>query len=516
VKRRLFLGSVPAVLALARTSAARAQSLPEPAAEEVVQQPPFGFESVGAIAASLSARDWKNPSAPLTGTFKDLGYDQYRAIRFRREADPWKGIAGFGLDLLPPGMIFHEPVRMNLVRDGVPQPVPFDPAMLEFDVAHFPPEAAQTPPDQMGWSGFRIRHALNRPDVLDEMAVFQGASYFRVLGRDNRYGLSGRGLAIGTGSPEGEEFPVFREFWLHDPDPRTGHVTIQALLDSKSVAGGYEFILAPGRETLVTTRVALFARRKLERFGVAPLTSMFWFGPGDGAGQDDYRPAVHDSDGLQMQTGAGQWLWRALGNPAKLQISAFVDEDPRGFGLIQRSRSFDDYQDAEAHYERRPSAWIDPVGDWGKGTVTLIEIPVDSEFHDNIVSFWQPAAPLLAGERADFAYVQSFGTQVVPDRPLAKVVATRSGRSINGKGVRSFFVDFDLAPFVGRDDPVPNVTASAGSIDHSYLLRLPEQGLMRLAFEYRPDGALVADLRAEITAAEVALSESWLFRWSEG
>lgn len=490
--------------------------MPEPA-EAGPAPNPFGFESVAAIAAGIAARAYESPSRPLTGPFGDVSYDAYRAIRFRRDADPWRDLQGFGLDLLSPGMIFHEPVRLNLVIGGLPQPIPFDPSVFDFDPAFFPPDAAQASPDQMGWSGFRIRCALNRPDVLDEMAVFQGASYFRILGRDNRYGLSARGLAIGTGSPEGEEFPVFSEFWIHQPDPETGNVTIQALLDSRSVAGGYEFVITPGAATVVTTRVALFPRNELRNVGIAPLTSMFWFGPADQAGQDDYRPAVHDSDGLQMLTGAGQRLWRALANPAKLQISAFVDNDPRGFGLIQRARSFADYQDAEADYQHRPSAWIEPLGDWGRGTVTLIEIPVDSEFHDNIVSAWQPAAPLPPGQRADFGYKLSFGAEVADTGTLARVVSTRSGRSINRQGVRSFFVDYDLAPFVGRDDPQVQVTAVRGTIEHSYALRLPDAGLMRLAFDYHPQGAQASDLTAVLQGADgVNLSETWMFRWSEG
>ncbi|WBU54311.1 glucan biosynthesis protein [Paracoccus sp. SCSIO 75233] len=476
---------------------------------------PFGFESVAALAAALSSRDWVNPSAPLTGPFKDIDYDAYRAIRFRREEDPWAGTAGFGVDLLPPGMIFHEPVKINLVRNGVPQPVPFDASKFDFDPAFFAEDASQSTPDQMGWSGFRIRHNLNRPDVMDELAVFQGASYFRVLGRGNSYGLSARGLAIGTGSAEGEEFPVFREFWLHDPDTENGRITIQALLDSRSVAGAYEFVITPGSQTLLTTRVALFPRTEMARVGIAPLTSMYWFGPADGAAFDDYRPAVHDSDGLQMITGSGQLLWRALSNPAKLQMSAFVDENPRGFGLIQRRRDFRDYQDAEARYERRPSAWIQPIGDWGKGSVSLIEIPVESEFHDNIVSFWQPADPLAAGTRADFAYRLGFGADVVEDSALAQVVSTRSGRSINNENARSFVIDFDLSLFEGRDDPVAVVNANRGQIEHPYLLRLPEAGLMRLAFDYRPDGATVSDLSAVLKVADGGnLSEMWLYRWS--
>ncbi|WBU63021.1 glucan biosynthesis protein [Paracoccus aerodenitrificans] len=519
MKRRNFIGTMTAAAALGTASRGFAQNSPDAAEGETSSESsaPFGFESVASIAAGVASREWESPARKLSGPFADIDYDAYRAIRFRRDADPWKDIPGFGLDLLSPGMIFYEPVRINMVNEGIPQPMPFDPSVFDFDPAFFPADAADATPDEMGWSGFRIRNALNKPDILDELAVFQGASYFRVLGRGNRYGLSARGLAIRTGSAEGEEFPVFREYWIHQPNQETGSVTIQALLDSRSVAGAYEFVITPGTDSLVKTRVALFPRTDLDRVGIAPLTSMFWFGPADGGIFDDYRPAVHDSDGLQMITGSGQRLWRVLSNPAKLQISAFVDQDPRGFGLIQRPRDFVDYEDAEANYELRPSAWIEPKGDWGRGTVSLIEIPVDSEFHDNIVSFWQPSDPLEAGTRSDFAYTLGFGDRVVPEATLARVASTRSGLSVNRPGVSGFVIDFDLAPFTGRDDPAAVVNAARGKIENAYLLRLPEQGLMRLSFEYLPEGAEVADLSAVLEGSEgMNLSETWLYRWSEG
>lgn len=515
MKRRNFIGTISAALAIGSAAKGLAQDSegPPPSTDEGTGTT-FGFESVASIAVGLASREWKSPSRPLTGPFKDVDYDSYRAIRFRRDADPWKDIAGFGLDLLSPGMIFHEPVRINYVTNGEPRPVPFDPSVFNFDPKFFPEDASQASPDEMGWSGFRIRSALNRPDVLDELAVFQGASYFRVLGRGNRYGLSARGLAIGTGSTEGEEFPIFSEFWIHDPDPETGTITIQALLDSKSVAGAYEFIITPGAATVLTARIALIPRQDLSRIGIAPLTSMYWFGPADHSGQNDYRPAVHDSDGLAMTTGSGQRLWRVLSNPEKLQLSAFVDENPRGFGLIQRPRAFSDYEDAEARYELRPSGWIQPTGNWGKGTVSLIEIPVDSEFHDNIVTFWQPTAPLTAGNRADFGYLLGFGSNVISDSTLAKIIATRSGLSINRKGAHTFIVDFELAPFEGREDPEIQLNAVRGKITNPYLLRLPEENLMRLAFEYQPDGSTISDLSAVLANDTGNLSETWLYRWS--
>jgi len=505
-----------AALSVAATGA-RAQMAAPPEAEAVAAPPaPFGFEDVARIAADLVRADYVRLQAKLTPPFADLGYDAYRGIRFRREADPWRDLGGFGLDLLPPGMLFTDPVRINLIENGVARNLPFDPAVFEFSSEGFPPDAASAPPGDMGWSGFRLRTVLNRPGVLDEMAVFQGASYFRAIGRGNVYGLSARGLALGTGSAAGEEFPAFREFWIRTPEPGAASVTVLALLDSPSVAGAYEFVLTPGADTAVATRAALFPRRELTDVGIAPLTSMFWFGPADLGSFDDYRPAVHDSDGLQMVTGNGERLWRALANPAALQISAFADRDPQGFGLMQRTRDFTAFQDAEAAYERRPSAWVAPQGGWGEGRVVLVEIPVESEFHDNIVAFWQPGQPLAPGVRHDFAYELSLGFAPGDNDPAAQVRQSRSGASINGKGARSFVIDFDLAPFEGQPDPEPVVTTSAGEVRHPYVVRLPAEGVLRLSFEFVPGGADLAELSARLDSAQLRMSETWLYRWTRG
>lgn len=480
---------------------------------DAVEPKPFGFEDVAAMARDLAAKPYEYRDAQLVGSFANLNYDQYRGIRFRRDRDPWVGSRDFALDLLPPGAIFHEPVDISLVDDGVVIPVRFDPHMFDFDPAQFPDGVDYETLGNMGWSGFRLRAPLNRPDVMDEIAVFQGASYFRAVARGTLYGLSARGLAIGTGSAEGEEFPLFRGFWIHKPAEQDRSVLVHALLDSKSVSGAYEFRITPGAETVFDTRVALFPRRELKNVGIAPLTSMYWFGPTDRSRVDDYRPAVHDSDGLQMLTGNEQRLWRVLSGHATLQISAFMDKDPLGFGLVQRARDFESYKDAEARYEKRPSAWIAPQDDWGKGTVTLIEIPVENEFNDNIVSYWQPADPLKAGERKDFNYILSFAAQVPDSAPISRVIETMSGRAINNPNARTYVVDFDLGLF-GADDPVPQIRASAGEIGHSYLLRLPEQGRMRLAFDFLPNNAKIADISAVLNGPEGPLSETWIARWT--
>ncbi|MDO5621314.1 MAG: glucan biosynthesis protein G [Paracoccus sp. (in: a-proteobacteria)] len=514
MNRRHFLSSATALAGFsAATGLAQAQS---PAADFPALSPQtlgFGFDSLTALARERAAAPFQAPKATLTGSFADLNYDQYRAIRFRREMDPWTEQDDFAVDLLPPGGLFSQPVKINLVVDGAATPLDFSAQMLDFDPSQFPDGADLENVGNMGWSGFRIRTRLNRPDVMDEFLVFQGASYFRAVARNTLYGLSARGLAIGTGSPAGEEFPTFTDFWLHRPEPGADGVLIYALLDSQSVAGAFEFYAVPGAETVLTTRLALFPRRDVRELGIAPLTSMFWFGPANRSGVDDYREAVHDSDGLQMTTGAGQQLWRVLENHRNLQMSAFMDRDPKGFGLIQRSRRFEDFQDAEARYEKRPSAWIEPEGDWGEGVVSLVEIPVANEFNDNIVSFWRPKAGLKAGQRFDAAYRLVFAPLAVPQPPRARIVQTRSGKSVNGRDSRSYVIDFDLRAF-GDTDPEARVSASAGVLGSAQVQRLPEYGVMRLSFEFRPESASLADISAVLNGPDGALSETWVARWT--
>ncbi|MDF3604749.1 glucan biosynthesis protein [Paracoccus sp. DMF-8] len=521
--RRSFVMSSAAALAAAGgfSNAAFAQegATPDPVAQdtpesgEIVTPDRFDFNEVIEIARQTAGREYVAPASTLEGSFAGLNYDQYRAIRYRRDRDPWAGNRDFALDLLPPGAIFHEPVEINLVSDGVATTLKFDPRLFEFDTAQFPDGPDYDTVGNMGFSGFRLRTPLNRPDVMDEFAVFQGASYFRAVSRGTLYGLSARGLAINTGRPEGEEFPIFRSFWIYDPESQERSVRVNALLDSRSITGAYEFILSPGAETIINTRAVLFPRRDVQNIGIAPLTSMYWFGPGDRSRIDDYRPSVHDSDGLQMLTGSETRIWRALSGPTTLQFSSFMDNDPLGFGLAQRARDFRSYEDAEARYELRPSAWIAPQGDWGRGSVTLVEIPVENEFNDNIVSFWQPADPLKAGERHEFSYTLTFSEQIPDSAPISRVLRTMSGRAVNNPQARNYIVDFDLSLF-GGDDPVAQIKASSGRIGESYLKRLPAKDRMRLSFEFIPDSSRVVDLSAVLNGPEGPLSETWVARWS--
>ena len=254
--------------------------------------------------------------------------------------------------------------------------------------------------------------------------AFLGASYFRFLGRGQRYGLSARGLAIGGGRRLNEEFPYFREFWIETPDPNAETITIYALLDGESATGAFRFDLVPGQDTYLETSVTLFARKTIPTVGLAPLSSMFFVGKNDRRFSDDFRSELHDSDGLLMHTGAGEWIWRPLSNPLAPSVSAFMDRDPRGFGLLQRDRNFSDYQDLDLAYELRPSYWIEPRDNWGEGKVELLELPTGDETNDNIVVAWAPKDAIEAGKSLSYAYRITALTMDQALSPGGRTVAT--------------------------------------------------------------------------------------------
>ncbi len=477
----------------------------------------FSFDAVVARAREAAGSPYRRPLMKMSEPFADLKYDQFRAIRFRDDRRFFTDAdRGFQMDLLPPGLAFQDRIEINLVSNGTVQPIAFSTDYFAFHPDFFPYPGGRAPSGlaaDMGFSGLRLRHPINQPGVWDDFAVFQGASYFRAVAHDTLYGLSARGLAVGTGGPEPEEFPIFTAFWITEPQPGDHVLRLSALLDSDSVAGAFDFAIEPGTRTVMTIRSVLFPRREIRSIGIAPLTSMHFFGPERRAGIDDFRDAVHDSDGLRIVNGSGERLWRPLRNPTGLEASAFTDEDPRSFGLIQRARDFAHYEDAEAHYERRPSAWIEPTGAWGKGAVTLVEIPSADEFTDNVVVFWRPAQPLAAGSENSFDYRLTWGTAVDEDLPIAHVVATRSGLSILDPRERVFVVDFDLG-MIDFATVTPKLEVSAGETKGLSILRLPDGNAARVGFHFIAGDLPSAEFRLWLVSDDAPASEVWLYRWS--
>lgn len=495
--------------AAAQSPEAAAPSPTPPAAQAGVAFPP---DFVRKQAESLAAAEYVKPAVELPEPFDKLSYDQYRDIRFRTDRAIWRpDNLDFELQLLPMGWLYSAPTEIWLVDGGEAQKLKADKEM--FSLGPLVEKGPQEAP--FGFSGFRIHGPLNRADVNDEYVVFQGASYFRAIGRSQNYGLSARGLALNTAQPTGEEFPIFRAFYVEKPKAGAPEIIVHALLDSPSVAGAYRFTIQPGDATVMDIDATLFPRRPLTHVGLAPLTSMYLHGSASHRINTDFRPSVYDSEGLAVLNGKGERLWRPLANPKKLQISAFMDRNPKGFGLAMRDRSFAAFEDLEARYERRPTAWVEPKGGWGDGYVELIEIPTEEEIHDNIVVYWKPAKALDPGTAHRFVY-RLLWTEHVPASWSGAWVRKTFVGGMKKADTQLFVIDFE-GPAVRdlKDLPVAQLGVSAGSVANLAVQRHQDIQGVRVAFELNTAGTDVAELRLGLKVGEQLISETWLFRWTQ-
>ncbi|MEF7613667.1 glucan biosynthesis protein D [Aquincola sp. MAHUQ-54] len=517
MQRRTLLG------ALGATAGLGALPLLSPAAQAAGLKPlgkaaPFDYARLKGRARQLSAAAYRAPANVLPPDIAALDWDQYQAIQFKADHALWADEAlRFQVRLFHLGLFFKRPVHMFEVHDGQAQELAYDPAMFDYGKSGL---VGEKQPADLGFAGFRINF---HTDFKLDVAAFLGASYFRAVGASRQYGLSARGLAIDTAMQRPEEFPDFTEFYLERPDPRSDVVVVYALLDSPSVAGAYRFAIAPGDTLLMDVDAALYPRKPIERLGIAPCTSMYQTGENDRRMANDWRPEIHDSDGLAMHTGSGEWIWRPLTNPVSLGFNAFADRQPRGFGLLQRDRDFEHYQDDGVFYDRRPSLWVEPKGDWGDGSVQLVEIPTVDETFDNIVAFWHPAAPVKAGQELLVAYRLHWGAEPPVQPPAARCVATRTG--LGGVIGRQrphwswrFAVDFaggELAKLGDAADVEPVITASRGRIEIPSARPLASVNGYRLMFDLAPDDSTEQiTLRAYLRSGGRALSETWLYQWS--
>lgn len=469
---------------------------------------PFDPAMVVSRARALAAARYA-PPPPVSQDWLDLSYDAFRGIWFDTRHALFRGTAGaVQAEFFVAGLYSPHKIGLNAVEDGQSREIVFD--LRAFDTTdRFPALDAQG----TGFAGFRLLGELVAEGRFQEYAVFQGASYFRAIGRGLGYGISARGLALNTAAGGPEEFPVFRDFWIEAAPPGAPTVTVHALLDSPSVAGAFTFRIAKGETTVMDVAARLFPRVDLATAGIAPGTSMFLFSDINRTRFDDFREAVHDSDGLLMLNGAGELLWRPLTNPRAVEVSVFGDTAPRGFGLMQRARQPGDYNDLVAHYERRPSLWVEPLGDWGSGAVMLVEIPTDKEINDNIVAFWRPAAPLKAGQEHRFDYRLHWSATSPVEGVVAPVTHSRTGARAFEEG-RIFTIDYAAHPALGSDpDRIEaRVSTSAGAISARLLQVNPATGGMRLDFTLKGEPP-VAELRAELWRGGRPVAEVWLNRW---
>ncbi|MFA5676886.1 MAG: glucan biosynthesis protein G [Pseudomonas sp.] len=482
----------------------------------------FSFQTVIDKAQELSGSNWQAP--PKVPKFlQNLSYHDYQGIRFKPERSLWVDEdSPFAVMLTPPGLFYHHAVALNIIDGGQAEPLAFDKSLFSYPNS----ELEKLIPADLGYAGFRLTFPFNDPDVANQFLVFAGASYYRAVGRDNNFGLSGRGVAVNTGLPRGEEFPSFIEFWLEKSEPNASSLTFYGLLDGKSLTGAYQFEVTPGDETSIKVKSVLFPRQDIELIGVAPLTSMFYYGENTLRPYGEWRPEVHDSDGLLIQDGnSNEWLWRPLNNPAALSMDYFAAEQVKGFGLLQRDADFHSYMDAEAGYGTRPSAWIEPQGEWGKGHVVLTQLPTPDETNDNIVVFWTPEAPLQSQQAHHYDYKVRFGNADLTQNPMGQTVdsflgdGTRIGGG-NAEGAVRVIVDFAGGPLEerGADTPITGqvTVLEEGELLEHFVEYVEPLKRWRLSVLLRPAANRPLSLRAYLHEGEETLSETWSYQLLPG
>lgn len=510
--RRQMIGAV---------AAAGAQIALPARAQNANRAPQFGFDDVVQRARELAKAPFEDSTPRLPEPFDALDFDTWRDIRFKRDHALFSNInGGFRLETFHLGFLYRRAVTINIIRDGIAAPIPYSPALFDYGRL----KVEKTPPVNTGFAGFRLNFPVNDPHVHDEVISFLGASYFRFLGRDQQYGLSARALCVEAGTSN-ETFPFFREFWVETPVAGSNRVTIYALLDGEAATGAYRFDLTVGQESAIDTQATLFPRRANVKFGLAPLTSMYLTGENDRRVRDGYRDELHDSDGLLIRNGADEWLWRPLGNPERERISSFLDANTRGFGLLQRDRTFESYQDLDLAYENRPSYFVEPTGNWGEGRVELIELPTQDETNDNIVASWTPAAAPEPGKPLAYAYRVTAGLDMPRLAPNGRVVNTfeAPARALgstepNDPGARRFLVDFaggDLAYYVADPTEVEVVaTTSRGRALRSGVVANAHIDGLRAMVDIAVKPGETADVRIFLRAHGRTLTETWTYPWT--
>ncbi len=521
MSRRGFLKQGAAALSVAATEA----WLPALAAEtrlgvrRLGAPQPFDYARLKGVARTLAAAPYRPAPDRLPAAITRLDWDHWEAIRYREERSLWAGDGlRYQIRFAHLGFSVLKPVRMYAVESGEAREIAYDPGMWDYSDAGISPREL---PASLGFGGFRI---FFHTDWIRDCAVFQGASYFRAVDGEMQYGMSQRGLALGTGLPEREEFPDFIAFYLERPQQDSSLLTVYGLLDSPSVSGAYRFIITVADTLTMDVDAALYPRKPIERIGIAPGTSMFFAGKSEKGLSEDWRPEIHDSDGLQIWNGTGEWLWRPLVNPNVVRVNSFVDESPRGFGLMQRERSFAAYQDDSVFYEKRPSVWVEPRGNWGRGAVMLVEIPTRDETLDNVVAFWNPATQPERGEELLYAYRLSWCRDPPVRPPLATTGATRTGIGGVLGQQRTYFswrfvVDFfggDLQMLTDADRVVPVISASRGRIEIASARPLRPLAGWRAMFDLVPTDSSTEpiDLRLYLSFDGQPLTETWIYQYT--
>lgn len=476
----------------------------------------FDLDDVAARAKALAEQPFQKPEGRQPKALQQIGYDRYRDIRYKADRAVWrKEKLPFELQFFHQGLYYDRPVRISEIDGRAVRELKFSPDDFDYGDNKVDVESFR----DLGYAGFRVHYAVNTPKYKDEVLVFLGASYLRALGKGQRYGLSARGLAIDTGLISGEEFPRFTDFWIVRPTAEAKELVIYALLNSRRATGAYRFVLKPGSETLIDTKARLYLREAVPKLGIAPLTSMYYFGENQPADHDDYRPEVHDSDGLSIASGTGEWIWRPLVNPKRLLVTSFSMTNPQGFGLMQRDRKFERYEDLEVRHELRPSLWIEPKGNWGAGRIELVQIPTPDETNDNVVAYWVPDRTPAPGAPLSLDYVQHWQMDKDTRSPLAWVEQTRRGRGGYARSADDsigLVVDF-VGPALtrlGADARVEGVVSVDGNGEllerTTYRNEVTGGWRVNLRLKRVDDGKPV-ELRAYLKSDNSTLSETWSY-----
>lgn len=522
MQRRLFVKS--AALLAAATPAAASAGLFASARSETSDVPqPFDYAWLKGEALTLASTPYQSHTGEIPDALASLDWDSYQAIRFKPDHSLWadEGLA-FQIRFFHLGRGFKDPVRMYEVVDGKAQHIAYDPRMFDFKNTGIKSERLSR---DLDFAGFRVEF---HTDWISDVAAFLGASYFRAVGAEKQYGLSARGLAIDCGMDRPEEFPIFKAFWLERPQKGIEVLTVYALMDSPSITGAYRFDIRPGSTLTMDVDAALYPRKPIERLGIAPVTSMYQTGENDRRMANDWRPEIHDTDGLAMYSGNGENLWRPLVNPTGVRVNSYFDENPQGYALMQRDRNFDHYQDDGVFYDKRPHLWVEPKAvngqKWGKGSVKLVEIPTVDETFDNIVAFWNPEQAPQPGQEMLFSYKLYWGTEIPRLPSLARVLDTRTG--IGGVIGRPrhyfswrFAIDFSggVIPMLHEDTKVEVViAASRGEVEVTSARPLHSVKGIRAMFDLKltDDSIEPINLRLFLRANGQVLSETWLYQYT--
>lgn len=480
-----------------------------------VVRPEMDFSKLKSKAKKLLETPYVETKPHTSKELASLPYDRYKNIRFLTEKSLWRSEgSAFQIQFMPPGHLYNYAINLNELIGSNYKRIPFLEEYFDWtEVGEIKLNA------EIGHTGFKIHYPINTNEHTDEFAVFQGASYFRVVSKGQAYGLSARGLSINTGMPNvSEEFPIFKEFWIKKPGLFDSTIYIYALLDSKSVTGAYEFEISPGEISKTVVTAEVYLRKPIEKLGIAPLTSMFWYGENSQIPQGQVYPEVHDSDGFQFQTENGEMFWRPLDNPKKPHIHQIETENPKGFGLIQRDRDFSSYEDTNMKYQLRPSAWIEPIESFGKGQFQLFRFPTKLDSDDNVTLIWTPNTLPEVGEPLNLHYTIFWNTN--PPKKLGHVIATRT--NIGKDGERQFLIDFKgdkLQNYSEETLPTPVVESWNEPVDvtNVVLQKIPESEKFRLTFQIPAKlGNKSTELKAYIKDKDEVITETWITTWDNG